>query len=545
MKNIKVTGQFDCGIISFETGNIPYATGNIISFFGSKSSTYNRFNKAIWHSNMSGKQREKFIHFMGDKIYLLSHTERLMDLFIFSIIHRFFNIAITSAKLYIDSTKINNFYKYILSLFISALPILFLTYVVGCPINDLILYSCIQQFAATAFSYISISTSNFLRRLDLISDQQNFNYNNYGIKIISSLIMDTLFSLALHGKSIYLNPFEQEGYHNIKYCMRSDNALYKDNTVILLVYQSLPLVRVTDKLIWFAGRIITDFFIVYCQKIGVIKDIRFPFVKLQTAEVTADLLLSNKQKKKLYYNESTKKSRKLTQERRKNKYYSTTNEQPAKEEQVKKPQSIINKIDDSHNFSLKKQSVNEQERSTKKVRQAKVKKRPVTSGILNQNIDNINDINIPFDITRATTIGNNTFYKIEKTMHFSDNTWGILDIKDNLNLQDIKQQAIEKLKSGRFQNNKSNLGHLGATVRGREKIHHYEIRLDGKNKDFRVLGKLRKGNSSLDKIFTLGKGITIDEELKKRGGGVSELSLIIFDKVARHKEINKSMNRAR
>ncbi len=485
---------FQCNEISFPPGSIPVRFKESgINLFNFRSTTIERIKQAVWFGSISNEEKSLYATEISSQLTILTPGERYGNLFALSIVHRCISIFISSAKLYIDNSKMRQSYKYIASTALSILPALFLIYVVGYPPMDLILNACISQAFSSVLSYCSLRAGNYIRSLDLISDTKEVSKAAYMSRVLVSSMIDMLLTLAWHGKDIYTDPLKKhDNYHVINYCITSKISATQDFITLTAISPSTPLISFADKFIWLAGRMTMDTLICGAHALGHVKDIRSPFVNAFAAV-----------KRRAFTTDTTAKVVHTKQARPKKLTAPTTNDQTA---------SYV--------------AYEPQRSGTAEYRRRQVDEKKKTHG--EASAANAGADNEPASEQSAGTVGEITmhgftFYKIEG-QRIPDNTWGVISLKK----EDV--EAYERSLAG---------GHAGNRHSAIQRLTNGQYEIRPRSLGDRVLGNMHRGTQGFTQVLLLGEAMTVYDHIKSFTGNI-EPNLIVFNSKVKHEEIGRS-----
>ncbi len=518
-----ITSTYSCNEIYFEPNVFPQAKAVGASLFGSRDATQVRMLQGIWPGSISHDQKLATVSRLSKDIRVLSDAERLGDLFALSLLHRTISVVVSSAKLYIDNSDIRPLYKYTTSLVLSAIPALFLVYVVGYPAEDLILNACISQIFAAAVSYFSLKASNFLRSLDLISYDNEFSTTKYLSRLLSSSAIDAFLTLCRHGEQLYMAPAKQYDFYNnynkLFYCVKDTTSqplsgLLNSSDIMSLIYLTTPLISITDKLIWSLGRVVIDGAILGLHSMGMIKDIRSPFID---AFSNINNMIPENEEKSPKHHYFTKEARKEYNKRKREAEERAQQEITKEEKQTKvAPKEILASPD-----TKQTESTNDYFRNRVKTKT----RRSPTPAMPSDNQSTKKEDKIEFTTTYKVKIKDNIFYKINSS-HLSENTWGVISLKK---LKGDEGTFERSLASGHMSNKNSSIKFIKSSKE-------YEIRPHSVGD--RILGKLFKGLVGFENLFPLGEAISVHDQFKASGGSL-EPNLILFNKRVKHQDIGR------
>ncbi|MBA8666959.1 hypothetical protein H1Q59_03515 [Holosporaceae bacterium 'Namur'] len=513
--NNKISSIYFCDKIYFETATTPFLRANSVSLFGSRSTTVARMLQGIWPGSTSTTDKLYIAGTLSSNIRLLTDAERLGDLFALSLIHRIISIAASSAKLYTDNSNIRPLFKYTTSLALSAIPALFLIYVVGYPAEDLILNACITQLSAAAISFVSLRASNFLRSLELISYDNEFSKTGYISRLLTSSAIDIFLSACLRGMQNYMNPINQFGFHNtIVYCFKDYSSYNIHNAsnleIIQMIYTTIPLISVVDKAVWFLGKTAVDACILGLHAFGKIPEIRSPFINAFANTNKEILEVENEPKREPW-------TKKLRFEYKKRQEANKTAEQ-----------EITDSRKDITTINYAKPDKEPDNTLIHRVKE-KVKTRPSTSRVPGSidkkeqlpQMEQEQDFTTPYKITTKFY----TFYKIDSAL--LKNTWGVLELKKYKGDENLFERSLA---SGHVSNRHSSIKYINSSDK-------YEIR--PQRSGDRILGKLEKGRAGFNSLASLGEAMDLYEKCKAAGNG-EEPSLIIFNQRVKHQDIGRA-----
>ncbi|KIE05881.1 hypothetical protein NF27_CG00610 [Candidatus Jidaibacter acanthamoeba] len=513
--NNKISSIHFCDKIYFERDTTLFLRDQSVSLFGSKSTTIVRMLQGIWPGSISTPDKISISGVLSSNIRLLTDAERLGDLFALSLIHRIISITASSAKLYTDNSNIRPLFKYTTSLALSAIPALFLIYVVGYPAEDLILNACITQLSAAAISFVSLRASNFLRSLELISYDNEFSKTGYISRLLTSSAIDIFLSACLHGMQYYMNPVNQFGFHNtIVYCFKnhSSYSIHSASNLEIrqLIYSTIPLISIVDKAVWFLGKTAVDTCILGLNAFGYIPDIRSPFINAFANTNKEILEVGNKPIREPW----TKKQR--------FEYKRMQEENKTAEQEITDLRKNIATID------YAKPDKEPDDRLRHRVKE-KVKTRPSTSRVPGSidkkeqlpQMEQEQDFTTPYKITTEIY----TFYKIDSGL--LKNTWGVLELKKYKGDENLFERSLA---SGHVSNKNSSIKYIKSSDK-------YEIR--PRSTGDRILGKLEKGKAGFNGLASLGEAMDLYEKCKAACNG-EEPSLIIFNQRVKHQDIGRA-----
>jgi hypothetical protein len=477
-----------------------------INLFSSRSTSMQRIMQAIWFGSVTSKEKLAYATQIAKDINILTYGERLGNLFVLSLVHRCFSILASSTKLYIDNSNIKPIYKYALSFTISALPSLFLIYVVGYPPTELILNACVTQATSIVISYCSLRVGNYLRSLDLISDTKDLNKTAYLSKLLVYSAIDIALTLAWHGKELYTDPFKMhDTYHILQYCMETKKSQFYQS--VTMIYPSTPLISIADKFIWLTGRVAVDSLVCISHALGRIKDIRSPFIdafsimekKLQPVKVKS---YTTSQPQRLFIAKDHRRSVSGT--------------------------APIATLDSIPSISFTETTKSTRIADPTNIRTTpKIKTRKTS--ILNPSENEILEETTQeqSETTAEITLNNITFYKIEGD-RIPKNTWGVINVKKSHKDTTIHERSLSS--SGHVSNQRSAIKFL-------PNLKAYEIRPKGIGD--RILGKLLSGTTGFKQLFLLGEAMTIYEQMKKLGNNI-EPNVILFNTRVKHDSIGRA-----
>ncbi|WP_038539894.1 hypothetical protein [endosymbiont of Acanthamoeba sp. UWC8] len=512
--NNKISSLYFCDKIYFETGATPFLRASSVSLFGSRSTTIARMLQGIWPGSTSTTDKLYIAGTLSSNIRLLTDAERLGDLFALSLIHRIISITASSAKLYTDNSNIRPLFKYTTSLALSAIPALFLIYVVGYPAEDLILNACITQLSAAAISFVSLRASNFLRSLELISYDNEFSKTGYISRLLTSSAIDIFLSACLHGMQNYMNPVNQFGFHNtIVYCFKDYSSYNIHNAsnleIIQMIYTTIPLISVVDKAVWFLGKTAVDACILGLHVFGKIPEIRSPFINA-FANTNKEILEVDNEPKREYWSKKQRFEYKKRQE---------VNKTAERE--------ITDSKKDITTINYAKPNKEPDNTLIHRVKE-KIKSRPSTPSVPDNTVNEQHsgkEQEEDFTTSYKITTKDYTFYKIDSGL--LKNTWGVLELKKYKGDENLFERSLA---SGHVSNHNSSIKYIKSSDK-------YEIR--PRSTGDRILGKLEKGKTGFNGLASLGEAMDLYEKCKAAGNG-EEPSLIIFNQRVKHQDIGRA-----
>lgn len=482
-----------CDMISLQPHSIPVLLSSMgWSFFSSEKSTLKRFKEAILPSSIT-QSGDTILNLLSKDTRIMTPMERLGDIGALSAIHRLLTILSSSARLRIDRLHASKLTKTVLSVMVGAVPILFLSYGVGYPLSASLLSAAIIQTAASLISIWSLSAENYLRRLDVISNSKTFEPLSYASKLLCSTTFNIIFTFSWHFKEFFLDQNYKDSYHILKFCIDNSNQ-----SIHRLIYSRTPLIAFDEKIAWLVGIIAVDLLVVALSRVGVVKDIRSPFINAFTPErAKPPLIITNLDKhKKPRRGAQTKYTRSTVESHR-----DTTEQTPATP-------------------STARQESPGSEQPPKK---DKVKRRSPFADLSPLEND---DAKQETTITSPTQLELHgyTFYKIDSPYK---NLWGVIDSK----VKKVPAAYITSLSSGQMHSKNSAIKALSASV--------IEVTASlGK----RLLGSIHHGASCADSMFDLAPSMDVYNALKQAGQG-HEVDLVIFNKLVKHEDVNKELHR--
>jgi hypothetical protein len=303
--------------IYFEHGNIPFKKKHAdISLSSNDAITREKFLQAIWPEYYSFQQKNNLINHVIKDVYVTTSARRLVNIFGFSVLERLLDIVISSLKLRLDNENLKPIYKNIAHFALSAVIPGILIFVAGYPATDIILNTAIQQASSVVLSTASHAVgycsqffeskfnnqknpffsaakekitslfkkseellhwgSNYIRSLELISNNKIFAPLTYALKLLLTSILDCGISFYLHGAELINDPLKvKDSFHTFKF---STNQYNPGTLIFSHITSSAPLISIADKFTKIAARIVVDTAIVTANKFNLVADIRSPFI---------------------------------------------------------------------------------------------------------------------------------------------------------------------------------------------------------------------------------------------------------------------------
>ncbi len=241
-------------------------------------SSYGEFFK----SSERSKVRFKSVSAINiEGIGVFTNFERAQYMFVTSVIFRMLQIISIDLLNKIDTKKWNIFGKMIVSAVVLAAPYLFMSYVLGFPMHDLIGPTQLQNLAAFGLNYFSSTAwSNTLRELNVVSTTRNFHFRDGIFRgFLSSAINFVSTSLIQSYAFSTSTPMFIDDQASVSDCI-------KGRTVVRLTLSQKDAFfaeYITNELGWLVGRYAVDFSFAALNFLGVIKDLRTPFNVWQTS----------------------------------------------------------------------------------------------------------------------------------------------------------------------------------------------------------------------------------------------------------------------
>jgi hypothetical protein len=242
--------------------------GGYIKFFESYERSKARFE------SVSG------VNIEGISIY--TNFERAQYMFVTSVIFRMLQIISIDLLNKIDTKKWNIFGKMIVSAVVLAVPYLFMSYVLGFPMHDLIGPTQLQNLAAFGLNYFnSTAWSNTLRELNVVSTTRNFHFRDGIFRGFLSSAVNFVSTFLIQSYAFSTStPMFIDDQTSISYCTRGPYAVQ----LMLSQKDAFFAEYITNELGWLAGRYAVDFSFAALNFLGVIKDLRTPFSVGQTSK---------------------------------------------------------------------------------------------------------------------------------------------------------------------------------------------------------------------------------------------------------------------
>jgi hypothetical protein len=400
--------------------------------------------------------------------------------------------------------------KYIGSSALYTLPAIML-YLTGFPSSTLVYNTILIQCFASLISFSTLRLGNYLRSLELISSNKNFNTFSYVNKLLYTTSIDIILTCVFNFNYIG-NMYKYDLYqiNKITICAELDafNRIVMNDNKYPMSTQTEPLVYFRDKLSWLAGRIVVDSIFIALSYAGKIEDLRTPFFKVmeRAQKVIKSVVTSPKAivpaKIKLSDRIATpEETDHVTYPSTSSSSSSTSKNRAVVEPKIRINTSLTKPAEQTEQDGDRKGDRKEDHKENRK------------------------------DIPQQIEVNNLTFYRLDLPK-LPENTWGVICPKIDKKKNDLSRHKTS-LENPTMANERSNMKYLNAKT----------IEVRPKGSGFRLIGKIHQGRSALDRILPLGQSMDTYDKFCDQSGISGEPNLIAFDQFEKHEDVNKALAR--
>lgn len=493
---------YGCSVINLKEGYFPYS-GIFSNLIIPRYITHSRIAATEWASPFKPHEAELITSYLSSNVHVLSDFEKSLNLFVFSLGFRCFSILCSSLKLWIDKSSLRPITKNILSMSISLFPGLALYYFMDCSMQDFLISTFFMQGLTAFSSVLSNKWGNYFRRLDLISNDSKFSFVNYLYKSAFTFASDIAIATIMHGLAVFKDPMPRMSAESvIRYCVEIDSRNLQSvaDSITAWTHKSRTMISITEKLAFFAGKILVDSLFVVANYFGKQEDIRSPFINV-----------FKKTEAEIIKEELHKIQREAEQQRLKKQQKKKENKGKGRGVELEtadiKPVPVEFKISESQASPVTTLT----HRKEKERNESKPKSEVVASSS-----------NSP---TQEIEIGGRVFYPIHHDQ-LPKNTWAILSLKKSFGDESefancLKRNAMESSSSRVVYDRVKKMFKIKPATIGD-----------------RALGVIHHGSSGFDRVFDLANSISAQERLRDEANGI-EPSLIIFDQRRKHDDVYK------